>query len=95
MHQTNVLVGASSFRCVSSVAQSDCVRHPIRLRPPPNRIAFVALMFKHEKKVCQNSSIGALTHPLLFCDQWSCRYYPQKNSTTSCAVKIRRNILNG
>lgn len=26
---------------------------------------------------------------------WSFSHYPQKNSTTSCAVKIRRNILNG
>lgn len=40
MHQTNVVVGASFFRCVSSAAQSDCVRRPIGLRSPPNQIAF-------------------------------------------------------
>lgn len=27
---------------IASVAQSDCVRHPIRLRLPSNRIAFAA-----------------------------------------------------
>ena len=25
---------------IASAARSDCVRHPIGLRPPPNRIAF-------------------------------------------------------
>lgn len=40
MHQANVLVGASSFRCVVSTVRSDCVRRLHRLRSPPNQIAF-------------------------------------------------------
>ena len=35
------------FDRIASAVRSDCVRRPIRLRPPPDQIAFAIYSYKH------------------------------------------------